>query len=409
MVDGTLIEEMYHHRADAERLNTNTFRELRDYADEAAYRAELFGLAETIEGKIRAFVAEKGIDFIIVQNVWSVALHPSVAIALTHVMRDLHLPALVHSHDFYWERIDGVALTCATAMELADKYLPPRDALARHTVINSLAQQALAERKGLTATVLPNVFDFGGPAWECDDYNQDFRARIGLRENDVLILQATRIIQRKGIELAVDFVKALGSPKRRVTLMERGLYDGRAFDESSRIVFVLAGYARDDVSGGYVSRLKQKIERSGINALFIEEMVGGRRLTREGQRMYSLWDTYVFADLITYPSLWEGWGNQFLEGVRARLPMVLFEYPVYGADIKEKGFRVVSLGSEIQGKDDLGLVQVKRTVIEDAADQAVELLTDNHLRQEMVQHNFRVGRQNYSLEALRAYLTPFIA
>ena len=28
--EGTLIEEMYHHRAAAERLNYNTFRELRD-------------------------------------------------------------------------------------------------------------------------------------------------------------------------------------------------------------------------------------------------------------------------------------------------------------------------------------------------------------------------------------------
>ena len=403
-VRGTLIEEMYHHRPDAERLNYNTFCQLRDYADEAAYKAELLRLAEAIERKLRAFVGEKGINFLIPQNVWSVAASPSVAIALARVMRDLQLPALAHSHDFYWERTGGVALTCATAIELADKYLPPRDPLARHVVINSLAQRELAERKGIEASVVPNTFDFDAPPWQSDDYNQDFRARIGLKENDLLILQATRIVQRKGIELAVDFVKALDSPERRACLRQRGLFDGRSFDDDCRIVLVLAGYS-EDPTGRYLTLLKHKIERAGIDALFIGDLVGGRRQTREGQKIYSLWDTYVFADFVTYPSLWEGWGNQFLEALRARLPLMLFEYPVYRADIGGKGFRVVSVGSEIQGRDDLGLVQVEQSLIEAAADQAVELLTDVELRRQTVEHNFQVGRQHYSLGALRGYLS----
>ena len=414
--EGTLIEEMYHHRPDAERLNYNTFRELRDYSDDAAYRAELMDLAGVIERKMRTFVEEKEIDFLIPQNVWSVAANPPVSIALARVMRDLHLPALAHNHDFYWERTGRVALTCASAIELADKYLPPRDPLARHVVINSLAQRELTQRKGIESTIVPNIFDFDAPPWQIDDYNRDFRARIGLQENDVFILQATRIVARKGIELAVDFVRALDTPERRAILEERGLYDGRPFDDAcpepgrrnSRIVFVLAGYARDDVTGGYVTRLKQKIERAGIDALFIEDVVGGQRQTRDGEKIYSLWDTYVFADFVTYPSLWEGWGNQFLEALRARLPIMLFEYPVYQADIGDKGFRVISLGSQVQGRDDAGLVQVAPQVIETAADQAVELLTDARRRQETVEHNFYVGRQHYSLESLRGYLAPLI-
>ena len=406
-VEGTLIEEMYHHRPDAERLYYNTFRQLYHYPDDGAYRADLLNLADVIERKVRDFVEEKGIDFLIPQNVWSVAVNPAVAIALARVMRDLQLPALAHNHDFYWEGAK-VALTCAGAIELADKYLPPRDPLARHVVINSPAQRELAERKGIESTVVPNVFDFDGPPWQPDEYNQDFRTCIGLKENDVFILQATRIVPRKGIELAVDFVKALNSPERRARLKERGLYDGRPFDDHSRIVLVLAGYARDDLTGGYLNRLQQKVKRAGIDAIFIEDMVGGRRQTRDGQRIYSLWDTYVFADFVTYPSLWEGWGNQFLEALYARLPLMLFEYPVYQADIKDKGFRVVSLGSEIQGRDDVGLVQIAPRIIEAAADQAVELLTDAHLRRETVEHNFQLGWQHYSLQALRGYLTRLI-
>ncbi|RKY54978.1 MAG: glycosyl transferase family 1 [Candidatus Neomarinimicrobiota bacterium] len=404
---GTLIEEMYHHRPDAERLNYNTFTALRDYPDNTAYCAELYSLTETIERRIRAFVQEKGIDFLIPQNVWSVAANPAVGIALAHVMRDFHLPALAHNHDFYWERIGPLALTCATAVELADEYLPPHDPLAQHVVINSLAQEKLLARKGIHSTVIPNVFDFDGPGWEADDYNRDFRARIGLQENDVFILQATRIVSRKGIELAVDFVHALNSPSRRALLHKRGLYDGRPFNKDSRIVLVLAGYAQDDLSG-YTTRLKQKIARAGVDSLFIEDVIGHQRQMHNGEKVYSLWDSYVYADFVTYPSLWEGWGNQFLEALRAKLPIMLFEYPVYRADIADKGFRVVSLGHTVQRHDDLGLVRVAPETVERAADMAVELLTDAQLRKETVEHNFRLGQMHYSLASLRDYLLPII-
>lgn len=406
-VDGTLIPEIYHHTPEAERLYRNTFIALADYPDEAAYRDELYSLAGVIEAKLRAFIADKAIDFLVPQNVWSVAANPAVAIAVTRVMRDLGIRALAHNHDFYWERTEGVALTCRTALALAQLYLPPHDPLARHVVINSLGQQQMRERLGIEATVVPNIFDFDAPAWTEDDYNADFRARIGLELNDVLILQATRIVGRKGIEMAVDFVKALDTPARRTILKQRGLYNGQPFDDDSRIVFVLAGYAQDD-QAGYTPRLKQKIERTGVDALFIEDIVDARRRTHDGKKVYSLWDTYVFADFVTYPSVWEGWGNQLLEAFRAQLPVMLFEYPVYKADIKGKGFRVVSLGDTIAGRDDLDLAYVAPEIIAAAADQAVALLTDAQYRADTVVHNFKIAKAHYSMDALRRYLTPLI-
>jgi hypothetical protein len=87
---------------------------------------------------------------------------------------------------------------------------------------------------------------------------------------------------------------------------------------------------------------------------------------------------------------------------------MLFEYPVYQADIKDNGFRVVSLGSTIQGRDPLGLVQVRQDIIDAAADEAVELLTDGDLRRATVEQNYEIGRRHYSLSALRGYLTPLI-
>jgi glycosyltransferase involved in cell wall biosynthesis len=400
--EGTLIEEMYHHLPEIERLNYNTLVALRDF-DVDGYREELYRWVAVLEGKFRQFIVDKRINFLVPQNVWCVAANPAVAIALENVRREFDLPALAHNHDFYWER-NLISLTCKPVLDLADKYLPPRDPKIKHAVINSLAQKELLARKGISSTVVPNVFDFDPPLWQQDDYNADFRQQIGLAENDLIILQATRVVPRKGIELAIDFVKALDEPGRRKILEEKGLFDGRQFNAESRIVLVLAGYSRDDMTGTYVPNLQQYAAEQGVDMIHIEDRIGHTRQDLGSLKQYSLWDSYVFADFVSYPSLWEGWGNQFLEAIRAKLPILIFEYPVYTADIKPTGFEVVSLGSNVSRYNPLGLAQVDQNLVAAAADQALILLTDADKRRQVVEHNFSLGQEYFSIDALRGYL-----
>ncbi|NOX61515.1 MAG: glycosyltransferase family 4 protein [Chloroflexi bacterium] len=407
-LDGALIPEMHHHRPESKRLYRNTFIALEDF-DATGYQKALETQTEALVQRLDDFVKKREIGLIIAQNVWSVAMNPAVAVALEQVRQANGLPAIAHNHDFYWERVDGVALTCRAALELADKYLPPRSPDIRHVVINSLAQRELAARKGVNSHIVPNVFDFEGSGWQVDDYNRDFRASIGLSEKDVLILQATRIVPRKAIELAIDFVKALNARERRDRMKARGLYDGRAFGDDSRIVLVMAGYSQDDATGQYPALLKEKAAREGVETLFIEDVIDARRGVKNGRKAYSLWDAYVFADFVTYPSIWEGWGNQFLEAVRARLPIALFEYPVYAADIKARGFRVASFGNRIRARDERGLVTVAPERVETAADMALAWLTDAEARREVVEHNFRLAQQHYSMPALRQHLATLLA
>ncbi len=383
--EGTLIPEMYHHLPEAKILTYNTFKELRDF-DEVGYAVELERQIALLTEKFRGFVVEREIDVLIAQNVWCVGASPGVAVALEKIRQEFDLPAIAHHHDFYWERGDDKTLTCEAAVEVAEMYLPPTDPKIRHIVINSLAQKALKERKNVDARIVPNIFDFDAPGWSKDAYNKDFRAAIGLNDEDWLILQATRIVERKGIELAFDVVAEM-SKKRR-----------------ERIVLVLAGYARDDASGTYVQRLQEKADRLNVELLFIEEWIDHERGSVNGHKVYSLWDAYVFADLVSYPSLWEGWGNQFLEAVRAELPIMIFEYPVYRADIAEKGFDVVSLGAEVTGYDEAGLARVKPEIIASAANDAIDVLTNAPLRQKIVQKNLELGRRNYSIHTLRKIL-----
>jgi len=402
---GILVKEMFHHLPESKRLNQNTFFRLSDL-DPAGYRKELQRMSEAIAARFREVIQENKIDLILAENVWCVAANPAVAPALEIVRQEFGIPAVAHNHDFYWERREGFSLTCAGAVELADKYLPPHDPAIKHSVINSLAQAELLERKGINSVVVPNVFDFATPAWEKDSYNSDLRAEVGLSENDLILLQATRIVSRKGIELAIDFAKALNTPERLKTFQDKGLYDGRKFTAESKIILVLAGDPHDDASGGYKDLLTKKAQNGGVELLYIDDRVNAARSTRQDQKIYSLWDTYTMADLVTYPSLWEGWGNQFLEAVKAKLPLLIFEYPVYKEDIKNKGFQVISLGDQIRDYDEDGLARVENFVIEDTADQALILLTDPNQREQVVEHNFEVGLQHYSMEALKGYLEP---
>jgi len=406
-LEGTLIEELYHHLPDVERLNTDTYIKFGGYSDEAEYRVKLEDLAETIEDGLSNFVRQKGINYLIIENLWSNSTSPPAALAASRLVRSTGISTLAHHHDFYWERVDGIALTNRTALDLVEKHMPPRFSCIQNVVINDLAQEELLERKGIYSRVIPNVFDFESDPWRPDEYNRDFRQQLGFTEADVLILQATRIVPRKGIELSFDFVNALNHPERRARLERHGLYDGRSFTKDSRIVLILAGYTEDEITGEYIKKLKRKRDETAVDAIFIEDVIGGSRRTENGKKIFSLWDTYVYADFVTYPSYWEGWGNQLLEALRAKLPLMLFEYPVYKADIEDKGLSVVSLGSELTAGED-GLVHVPARKIEEAADQAIDLLVDSSLREEIVESNFEIGRRHYSLDALSKHLQPII-
>jgi glycosyltransferase involved in cell wall biosynthesis len=404
---GYLIHDLYHHGEDIKRIDRNAFGALDEFNAGELFN-EIEKVSARLEAGLRTFIKTNAIDVLIVNNIWSVALNLPAAIALQRVCANLALPVIGHHHDFYWERRGGVVPTCQPVAQILENYFPPQDDWIKHVVINSLAQQALTDRKELVSEVIPNVFDFDAPAWSVDGYNQDLRARIGLRDTDVLVLQATRVIPRKAIELAIQFVKALNAPARRDELMRLGLYNGQSFIEDSRVVLVVTGYARDDMPGNYFRLLEKKARDENVDLRHVEELIAYSRHNHIAEKKYSFWDAYAVADLVTYPSLWEGWGNQLLEAVQARLPVILFEYPVYTADIKEKGFDFISLGSQIESYDLDGLAVVNEEIIAQAADQAVHVLTDRKQRTQMVQHNHQVCQQHYSLHALEDMLQDLL-
>jgi len=405
--EGFLVEELYHHREDIEKIHRNAFEQLTDYENEADLESAIFDIAHRIEQALCSFIDQFSLDLLIPNNIWSIGVNLPAAIAFARVIRRRGIPTIAHHHDFHWETFRGMTPTCATVRCIAQEYLPPKDPLVEHVVINSLVQRELRKRSGVESTIVPNVFDFAGKPWCVDEYNRDFRKAIGVNDIDILVLQATRIVERKGIELAIDLINELNQPPNITRLQEAELYDGRRFTRDDRIVLVLAGYSEDRTED-YLSRLRQKIDQAGIEARFIADKVASRRGEIDGRHIYSLWDCYAFADLVTYPSLFEGWGNQFLEAIRAKLPIAVFEYPVYKADIQETGFDVISLGSAVEGTDELKLVSVSNAMVRRAAEKTIEILTNPSTRKAMVDRNFKLGNDNYSSESLKQRLTSII-
>src|SRR5205823_9267022 len=68
-----------------------------------------------------------------------------------------------------------------------------------------------------------------------------------------------------------------------------------------------------------------------------------RGVNSAGQKVYSLFDVYPHADLVTYPSFYEGFGNAFLEAIYFRKPVVVNTYAVYARDIGPLGFKAIEM------------------------------------------------------------------
>ena len=89
-----------------------------------------------------------------------------------------------------------------------------------------------------------------------------------------------------------------------------------------------------DEGGSYMQLLRERIEDARIDARFITDRVGEERgVNSAGQKIYSLFDVYPHADLVTYPSSYEGFGNAFIEAVYFRKPVVVNTHTVHRATL----------------------------------------------------------------------------
>ena len=68
-------------------------------------------------------------------------------------------------------------------------------------------------RRGMSTEVVPNVFDFQKEPPNRPHRRESLRRELGFADDELLILQPTRVVPRKQIERAVDLVALLQPPE----------------------------------------------------------------------------------------------------------------------------------------------------------------------------------------------------
>ena len=327
-------------------------------------------LAEYLKGTLYRFVDKFDIDILVPQNALAIPMNVPLGIALTEFISETRIPSIAHHHDFYWER---TRFSVNAIPEYLDMAFPPDLSNMRDVVINQEAQEQLALRKGISSLVIPNVFDFDNSPDPPDEYASDVREELGLSPDDFFILQPTRVVPRKGIEQAIKLVSLLRNSKCKLVISHE------AGDE---------GYE-------YLAMLQQLAHEEGVDMRVVADRVGEvRQRDAQGRKIYTLWDLYPHADFVTYPSIYEGFGNALLEAIYFRKPVLINRYSIFVRDIEPKGFNLLTMDGFVTPA---------------LAEKVGEILENETVRNEVVEHNFEVARQFFSYSVVRRNLRALIS
>ncbi len=322
-----------------------------------------------LKARIREFIKTFSIDLLVPQNALTIPLHVPLGIAVTEIIAETQIPTIAHHHDFYWERTRFSVNAVGDYLRMA---FPPKLPNMEHVVINSAAQEELALRTGIASIIIPNILDFDNPHPVDETRTSFLRETIGLKPDDIMFLQPTRIVQRKGIEHAIDLIEDLGDPRCKLVICHESGDEG--FE--------------------YAEWLKEEARDRGVDlrlfGMFMRDPWGEQE---QKATDYTLFDIYPCADFVTYPSLYEGFGNAFLEAIYFKKPLLINRYAIFVRDIEPKGFDLVAMDGFL----------TRRTV-----QNVKEVIASPERRDQMVNHNYQVAARYYSYAVLRRWLNTLM-
>jgi glycosyltransferase involved in cell wall biosynthesis len=347
---------------------------------------KIYEIKRKLKDDLYTFIEKFNLDLLVPENALTIPLNIPLGIAITELISETGMPAIAHHHDFFWERQNFMINACWEYLNMA---FPPHLPSIKHVVINSSADNQLSLRTGISASIIPNVMDFDHPPpvsgnfESCalksgenrpssDRYAADVRRSLGVADDELLILQPTRVVKRKGIEHAIELVHRLEMKAK-----------------------LIISHASGDEGYDYERRVREYSKLMKVDTYFVSSIINEQRgKTKNGRKIYTLEDIYPHADLVTYPSNFEGFGNAFLEAIYFCRPIVVNSYSIYAMDIKPKGFSVIELDGY---------------VTDEAVRQTRKILTDPDLRKKIVTHNYETAKKYYSYSILGKKLRSLIS
>jgi len=360
-----LVPEAYFYHRDNVWINERAFG-TRTRTPEMTRKIN--GMADYLKGTLYDFVDAYKIDILVVENALCIPMHIPLGVALTHLITETGIPTIAHHHDFYWERPRFSVNSVGDFLSMA---FPPTLPSLQHVTINTFAQEDLSWRKGASSTMVPNVLDFENAPDE-NPHNPKIRQQIGLADDDIMMLQPTRVVPRKGIEHSIALVSQLKNPKCKLVVSHESGDEGLEYRDA----------------------LIELADHSGVDLRFVQANIApSNPFSKEPVPGMLLEDIYAEADLITYPSRYEGFGNALLEAFYYRKPVLVNRYAIFISDIEPKGFEVITMDGFIT-----------RSVI----DRVRRVIADEPYRRAMVEHNFKLGTRFYSYPVLRRKLRSLV-
>ncbi len=219
-----------------------------------------------------------GANLVVVENLCSLPLNLAAARATAAVLANLPAGVVFHHHDLAWQRPQLAHLS----------EFPPRRRGSLHVTINDVSRHELAQR-GIDAVTIRNAFDFDAPPGD----RELTRKEMDFADNELVVLQPTRAIARKNVPAGLCFAERL-----------------RALVTDRPVRYWLTGPAED-----------------GYDATLAATLAGATVLLANGRTLRPA-DAYAAADVVVFPSAWEGFGNPFIESIVARRPIAVADYPV---------------------------------------------------------------------------------
>lgn len=325
-------------------------------------------LKEYFKAELYKFARRFDLEVLIVENALTIPLNIPLGLAVTEFIAETGYPTIAHHHDFYWER-QRFQVNCVGDYLAAA--FPPRLPSIRHVVINSIQAQQIASRHGLTSEIIPNVMDFDSPPPPPDPYTETVRSDFGIGGGEYFFLQPTRVIQRKGIEHAIELMRRIDLPAK-----------------------LIISHASGDEGSDYEQRVREYAHLLNVDVRFEADQVqDARGTTGNGEKIYTLGDVYPHADMVTYPSSIEGFGNAFLEAVYYRRPILVNNYSIYEVDIKPKGFRTVWFDGYLSRS---------------ALDATRNILQNRALAQQWAEENYQLAKRYFSFTVLEHRLQSIL-
>jgi glycosyltransferase involved in cell wall biosynthesis len=265
-------------------------------------------------------------DLVVVENLCSLPLRPEATRVVVETIRAR--PAILHHHDLPWQR---------------ERYAhvegwPPDDPAWVHVTINQRSRMELAAR-GIGALTVYNGF-----REKPSGRRGETRRRIRVSPGEMLLLQPTRAIARKRIEVGVSVAEAVGATYWLTGPAEEG------FGEQAERILGAAGCP---VRRGLPS---------GVTVA----------------------DAYAAADAVVLPSSWEGFGCPLIESALHRRPLAVSDFPV-AEEIVRFGFRWFS--------------------VDDPASLRRWLTRPT---QGLIEHNLALARRHFGLQALTVRLAEVL-